>query len=359
MGSEFYEQLGVDRAASAARIRSAYGSAVSRLTRRRRALVEQGGDPEPLDLQRVKLDEAWEVLSDPLRRRRYDALLGWTESPGARTADGVWSSVADGLVHPAAAVAAKLLRVTSRLTEIGVIPLAPSGAAEDPATLIPHDDDLTSPKAARLAPPTRLVDARSEPDGERQRAEFDGERLTPDGLASFERPSEPASTVSTLRIAGEPSFAMGGDPHDAPSRSPEHPLRVVDGGGSDVILLEAVRQERMGAPERLFDRPTEPPRPEPRPAPRRLPLEESSQLIDQHGYTGSLLRIVRERLGLTLQDVADHTRISVRYLEALESESREGLPSATFVRGYVREFARTLQLDPEPLVAGYMRRFDG
>src|SRR5687768_18606902 len=110
--SEFYEQIGVDRTASAARIRQAYGQAVSRLAKRRRALVEQGGDTTQLDLQRAHLDEAWAVLSDPLRRRRYDALLTWSEGDRARDPDQVWSEVADALVHPAAALAAKLLRVT-------------------------------------------------------------------------------------------------------------------------------------------------------------------------------------------------------------------------------------------------------
>ena len=80
MPSEFYELLGVEATSSAARIKSAYGQALSRLARRRRALLEQGGDTSQLDLQRAHLDEAWEVLSDPLRRRRYDAMLSWADA---------------------------------------------------------------------------------------------------------------------------------------------------------------------------------------------------------------------------------------------------------------------------------------
>src|SRR6185503_14445910 len=150
--SEFYEQIGVDRAASAARIRQAYGQAVSRLAKRRRALTEQGGDATQLDLQRAHLDEAWVVLSDPLRRRRYDALLAWSEGDRSHDPDRVWEQVSDALVHPAAAVAAKLLRVTSKLAEIGQLPLAPSGAQDEPPTLVPADEDLTTPRAARIGP---------------------------------------------------------------------------------------------------------------------------------------------------------------------------------------------------------------
>ena len=68
--SGFYEQLGVDAQASAGQIRAAYGQSVAKLVRRRKALVEQGGDTASLDLARAQLDEAWAVLSDPVRRRR-------------------------------------------------------------------------------------------------------------------------------------------------------------------------------------------------------------------------------------------------------------------------------------------------
>ena len=37
----------------------------------------------------------------------------------------------------------------------------------------------------------------------------------------------------------------------------------------------------------------------------------------------------------------------------------DALPSATFVRGYVREMARLLGLHEEQVVTGYMRRFSG
>jgi cytoskeleton protein RodZ len=62
---------------------------------------------------------------------------------------------------------------------------------------------------------------------------------------------------------------------------------------------------------------------------------------------------------LALQEVSETTRISARYLEAIESDQHDRLPSATFVRGYVREMARLLALDEEATVSGYMRRFSG
>jgi cytoskeleton protein RodZ len=54
--------------------------------------------------------------------------------------------------------------------------------------------------------------------------------------------------------------------------------------------------------------------------------------------------------------MSDTTRISVRYLEAIEADQFDELPSSTFVRGYVREMARLLDLDEGATVTGYMRR---
>ena len=47
------------------------------------------------------------------------------------------------------------------------------------------------------------------------------------------------------------------------------------------------------------------------------------------------------------------------YLDALEGDAWDRLPSATFVRGYVREVARLLGLDEDAIVQGYMRRLQG
>lgn len=93
-------------------------------------------------------------------------------------------------------------------------------------------------------------------------------------------------------------------------------------------------------------------------APRQKTLtgDQVVQLTDLWGYSGGLLRAVREAKGVTLDEVASSTRISVRYLQAIESDAHERLPSATFVRGYVREIARLLKLDEEAVVSGYMRR---
>lgn len=68
---------------------------------------------------------------------------------------------------------------------------------------------------------------------------------------------------------------------------------------------------------------------------------------------GSLLREAREAKGLTLAEAHEGTRISTQYLEALENGQYDLLPTPVHTKGYLRNYARFLDLDPEPLVIRY------
>ena len=68
---------------------------------------------------------------------------------------------------------------------------------------------------------------------------------------------------------------------------------------------------------------------------------------------GSGLRAARECLGLTLQDVADITKIRRAYLAAVEAMDLGQLPSRPFAIGYVRAYADALHLDPNRAVARF------
>ena len=66
---------------------------------------------------------------------------------------------------------------------------------------------------------------------------------------------------------------------------------------------------------------------------------------------GQSLRTAREARGLALPDVAQTLKLGVRQIEALENGDWQGLPGQTFIRGFVRNYARLLQVDPAPLMA--------
>lgn len=68
---------------------------------------------------------------------------------------------------------------------------------------------------------------------------------------------------------------------------------------------------------------------------------------------GHILREARETKGFTLEDVQDEIRINARYLKSLEEGEYAALPTPTHVRGFLRNYARFLGLDPEPLLNRY------
>jgi cytoskeleton protein RodZ len=65
---------------------------------------------------------------------------------------------------------------------------------------------------------------------------------------------------------------------------------------------------------------------------------------------GATLAAAREANGLSIAQVAEQMRISPRQVAAIESGRYAELPGAVFVRGFIRNYARLLKLDPVPLL---------
>lgn len=74
------------------------------------------------------------------------------------------------------------------------------------------------------------------------------------------------------------------------------------------------------------------------------------------GMLGNTLKQAREARELPLQEIEWATKIKGSYLEALEAEDFDSLPAPVYARGFLRAYARYLDLDPEPLIAEYNQR---
>lgn len=68
---------------------------------------------------------------------------------------------------------------------------------------------------------------------------------------------------------------------------------------------------------------------------------------------GEDLRREREIRGISLKEISDATKISKRFLEALERNDHKTLPAPVFTRGFVREYARYVGLNAEEMVNRY------
>tara|TARA_Y100000589_G_scaffold318891_1_gene346880 strand:+ start:151 stop:1032 length:882 start_codon:yes stop_codon:yes gene_type:complete len=225
----FYEQLGTSRDADLDELRGAYTRVVTQLIKRRKAIVEQGGDPSQLDLDRSQLEEAWEVVSDPERRRKYDAMLDVMDGDLPDNAEVLWKKVQPAFVDPAAAAATKLLDQTTRLgvgrlESRGGLNHRVSSFTEAPdKTLIPHPEDEGAPTGIE-----EIVHDISE--------------VVPLPSAADKDPNDSLRVVEGTR-QGSPIIVL---PTAAPSQSqvaPETVASLIELHGYSGALLSAVRQE--------------------------------------------------------------------------------------------------------------------
>jgi cytoskeleton protein RodZ len=83
--------------------------------------------------------------------------------------------------------------------------------------------------------------------------------------------------------------------------------------------------------------------------PESAPAEASS--VAAEVTVGEKLRAAREARGLTIKEVAQQIYLGERQIAALETGDLAVLPGKTFVRGFVRNYARAVQLDAVPLLA--------
>ena len=71
------------------------------------------------------------------------------------------------------------------------------------------------------------------------------------------------------------------------------------------------------------------------------------------GTFGETLRSERERQGISLETVAEATKIRKHYLNALEQENFEVLPPRVYATGFVGTYARYLKLDQEAVIGQF------
>jgi cytoskeleton protein RodZ len=70
---------------------------------------------------------------------------------------------------------------------------------------------------------------------------------------------------------------------------------------------------------------------------------------------GEQLRAARESRGVTLRQISDHTRIPMRYLEAIENNDYRPLPGGIFNRSFIKKYANYIEFDEVAALEGYSR----
>lgn len=199
---------------------------------------------------------------------------------------------------------------------------------------------------------------------------------SPDTPAPAETP-EPVEAIPTpAREVEDTAPAPVPPPPAAPARSVSAPARIdlglVQSAGTSALapgykVVTALRASK-GRPELVIDAPAEDaprslvadaPVPEPEQTPAPEPVEEPSDVaadvetVQTVPGLGDQLRTARESAGVSVDDLAERTRIRPHVIEALEADDVSACGGDFYARGHLRSLARALGTDPEPWIARY------
>jgi hypothetical protein len=237
--------------------------------------------------------------------------------------------------------------LTSRIEEAGRTLLDPEARAR-------YDRSLTPPAEGELR---AAVNAHAGPGGPH------GTNGTNGSTAPFTLPpvipalqpaepraeqrAEPSAEQHAEREAEAPAAATSPEPPPEPPAAdlappappPPQPIRL------DREIRPTAEPVAAAAPET----PAVPATPEPAAAPE-VPLPEGAQ------WTGEALRRVREARGLTVQQIADRTKVTRYHVENVEAERFAALPAPVYLRGILLSIARELRLDGQKVARAYLER---
>ena len=301
MSAGFYERLGLQPTASPEEVREAYHRALAKLVKKLRAARSKNLDAAAIESERDGVREAWEVLSDPTRRRRYHLMLDREGELAGLDVAALLKKLQPALVDPAAAAGVELLRA---LTDLPVGP-----AMERPA----------------VAPP---------PPPEPQRRQGAGAVSMLSGEERAHRAHQavlPVPEPAGLRAAAAATAPIA---PNTPSAGPQLQLRMPSLSVEPEPMVVEVEDE-LSAPGPLTD-------------------ADLRAMAAHLGHDGRYVAAVRKHRGMELDELSRITRISARYLQAIEDNAFDKLPAAVFVRGYLKEIAMTLEIDEVELIRSYM-----
>lgn len=318
-------------------------------------------DESQLEDLRARLARAAEVLLDPTRRASYDRSIGrigpatlWTED---EEEDEAPLPPVQPAPHPTRVELelrneereheAPEPRQQALALEVSETP-GPFGRGPETFGASPPPEPVEEAVAAEQAPAPLLngdwaAAVAFEPAPEVPPEPPADATEVPAALAS-----QPAPEVEVAAIGeSAPAPPMPEVSAPAPARSPRLPalgLRIRQRAARPVAAVSAkVAEDAARASSAAAE-----PNSRQREARARLDIPPDVE------FSGELLRRVRESYGLSLQQVADRTRITRIHLENVEADRYDRLPATVYLRGILVNLARELRLDPARVSKTYL-----
>jgi DnaJ-class molecular chaperone len=78
-----------------------------------------------------------------------------------------------------------------------------------------------------------------------------------------------------------------------------------------------------------------------------------NEILAKDVLSGTDLKTLREMLGVEVSEINAVTKISVSVINAIEENRFEDLPPDTYLKNFLRAYAKIVQVDPEKIVTGY------
>jgi curved DNA-binding protein CbpA len=124
------------------------------------------------------------------------------------------------------------------------------------------------------------------------------------------------------------------------------PKTDFSGDGIKPLAAEARPKPQAAAESPIARKPT-----------RSLEAALSQEIAQEVEWKGVFLRKVREFRRVSIEEMANITKVSKTYLNAIEEENFPKLPAAVFLRGFITQIAKTLKLPHEQVTSAYMARY--
>jgi DnaJ-class molecular chaperone len=80
------------------------------------------------------------------------------------------------------------------------------------------------------------------------------------------------------------------------------------------------------------------------------------EILGQDILTGADLHTIRTELDIPLEEIADNTKVQISMLRAIEEDNMEVFPPAVYLKGFLKSYARYLQIDENIVVNGFIKR---
>jgi len=353
---DYYEIMGVGPGATAEEVKRAY-RLVKQSFRPDSMAIHSLYSAEETEAISAKIDEAFRILSDPESSRRYSKYhrTGRVGMNIPRDPDAFFDLVHD---LEGQSPIEELAREVGKARDERIVALdehRPEPRQPSPLRLTRKTADLEATSREVVAQAEVFIDSLEEVPA--QAGPLDVEPLAPAASAMPEMIPSPAGPH--LGRSRQPDLPVQPQARLDPTARPLPGARVSPSQATTLATTPVAVAPKQEEPGRRWHRDTVRTRAVGPLDVLPLPREELEALeMDCGGINGEYLRQVRRGLEISLQDIADRTKIGIAMLRYIEADEIDRLPARVYLKGYLNQVCRLLRLPVPQATERYLAGHD-